>query len=141
MPKNICAKETITLREFGYYTLPYRFLAKHQMYLEANNWQFFVVDQTRGRCYWSKKEITIPKWVLFRAPDRIMQYILHEIAHALVMERYGLSEALKLESHGKEFMDILIEICPKEFLIHEMTYKPSNLVKAGAVFCPDSLNF
>lgn len=143
MPNKILSTATLALRAGHYF---FKYEDSHYKHMEAlmlDGWVFYMVDQQRGRCYYATKEITIPYWILgaeIQKPGRSAQYILHEIAHALVLQRHGLKKACEVD-HGKEFMEILIEITPPELLIYEMTYKPRNLVKAGARFCPDSLDF
>lgn len=149
--KSILSAQTRQLRAHNAYGMRYQHLDLYQKELESKGWTFYVVDQTRGFCRKSDRVITIPAWCYNRpeaylkqgkplaaasAQRRLVQYILHEIAHAIDWERNKQSSG-----HNKPFMDILIEICPAELLVYEMTYKPANLVKAGAVFCPDSLNF
>lgn len=134
--KNICPNETYKLNNFVYW---FDYLGSHNHYqseLMKRGWRFYVVDQRRGFCISTTKTITMPKWVLSKQQGRIVQYLLHEIAHALDFERNG-----RMSGHKKPFMDILIEICPAELLVYEMSYKPKNLVAAGAKFCPDSLDF
>jgi hypothetical protein len=147
MPNNVLPKATEALRLGEYFFKPYDGLYyAHMVPLMSKGWKFYLVDQSRGWCKYAYKEIAIPKW-LFSNPSitnrqaKIVQYQLHEIAHAMVCEKYGLGAANKMPAHGKQFMDILIEICPPELLIFEMSYKPANLVKAGAVFAPESLGF
>ena len=143
MPNKILTQETMALRAGLFF---FRYRESHYRYMEnlmLDGWAFYAVDQKRGRCYYQQKEITIPFWVIEREkikPGRCAAYILHEISHALVLKCYGWHRAIGID-HGKEFMEILIEITPPELLIYEMTYKPKNLVKAGARFCPDSLEF
>lgn len=146
MPNNVLPKATNALREGAYFFAPYDGLYLQWMKpLQNKGWKFYLVDQSRGWCKYAQKEIAIPEW-LFKNPrivgrkSRIVQYQLHEIAHAMVYEKYG-SAAHRLNPHGPEFMAILVEICPAELLIFEMSYKPANLVKSGAVFAPETLGF
>lgn len=138
--KSICPTETDKLRNKQYW-FHYSNLAVHQQSAELAGWTFYVVDQSRGYCRVSDKIITIPLWCVKRAStkqgqERLIQYILHEMAHALDWTRGN-----KKLGHGASFMKCLIEICPAELLVYEMSYKPRNLVAAGAIFCPESLNF
>jgi hypothetical protein len=150
MVKNIIPSETKKLRD-GYYLLDYQF-QRYQKPLMEKGWSFYVVDQDGGYCRYGAKEITIPLWLITGfykgrkvggkiSTAKTMQYVLHEIAHAMIVEKYGFAVASTLAPHGKEFMGILINISPPETLIYEMIYKPKNLVAAGAVFCGESLDF
>lgn len=92
--------------------------------LVGNHWQFFVVNQKRGRCYYQSRTITIPLWAV--AMDRIKLgystwYTAHEISHAY---NYG-------ENHGQKFMETLIDICPPQFIEYELEYKPQLATAAG----------
>lgn len=138
--RSICDTETANLNA-GLYWYDYKNLQMYQRDLKDLGWRFYVVDQTRGFCRPNGKIITIPLWCVKRAitkasKDRLVQYIIHECAHA-----FDYINGNRELGHGEAFMKTLMSICPRELLVYEMTYKPKNLVKAGAVFCPDSLNF
>jgi hypothetical protein len=85
-------------------------------------WRFFAVRQSRGRCYYSEKVITIPAWVIDspRAGYKAY-YIAHEIAH---IHAPG-------DSHGAKFMAAFRSTCPIEFQHYELEYKPRNAASAG----------
>lgn len=86
-------------------------------------WTFYVVDQTRGRCYYSKKQITIPMHAWRRKADGyLLYYISHEAAHAYAGHEAG---------HGPEFMQWLKRICPSELVHYELAYKPKAAMAAG----------
>lgn len=104
-----------------------------QKKLEADGWSFWAVDQSRGRCYYGPKIITIPVWVFKRASTKLIWYICHEMSHALV--------GYKVEAHGKEFMQKLAEICPIDCIIWEAGYKPQNLIRAGVKFDAATIGF
>lgn len=138
--KMVCSAETINLTT-GKYFYQYNREYLYMIDLKDKGWRFYVVDQSRGWCKSRDKIIAIPLWCVQKAINeqgrrRLVQYILHEIAHAL-----DFLAGNKNLGHGESFMKILINICPAELLVYEMTYKPRNLVAAGAIFCPDSLNF
>lgn len=91
-------------------------------------WRFYAVDQSRGRCYYRERVITIPTWVCC-APvtiDKRIWYIAHEMAHA-----YLHISGKANDYHGPNFMSQLIDICPDRCLHHELGYKPRNAAKAG----------
>lgn len=88
-------------------------------------WRFFGVKQTRGRCYYGPKVITIPEWVLSRATDYKEWYIAHEMAHA-----YSYLDG-KTDNHGPNFMEMLKSICPPDCIHYELGYKPQNASAAG----------
>lgn len=93
-------------------------------YRELSNqgWMFWVVDQRRGRCYYGKKQITIPLWATKRSKDYLTWYIAHEMSHAY---------AGHLADHGPKFMEQLKRICPNDCIKHELGYKPRNAASAG----------
>jgi len=87
------------------------------------NWKIYVVNQSRGRCYYKQKTITIPSWVLLtKSTDYKIWYICHEMAHALATVK---------DNHGPAFMATLISICPKRCVEFELEYKPRNARSAG----------
>ncbi len=116
-PKNI--SNYWTLRLFD--KLPEEQLAVANI-LKETGWKFYCVEQTRGYCLESAKTITIPRWVMFESDGNIIQYICHEMAHAL---------APASEMHGPKFMEILMKICPAKYLHYELEYKPREARKAG----------
>lgn len=101
--------------------------------LQAKGWSFWAVDQSRGRCYYGPKIITIPVWVFKRNTSKLVWYICHEMAHAFTPIQY--------EAHGKEFMQNLAAICPAECIIWEAGYKPQNLIRSGVQLHAESLGF
>lgn len=122
VPANMLALETMKLcnaiLDQNSFAMEYRILIQ-------NGWQFFVVDQDRGRCYYDRKWITIPKWALHcetTKPGHWVWYVAHEISHACV----GIGH-----KHGQVFMHCLKRICPPEFLHYELGYKPRNASVAG----------
>ena len=107
-------------------------------YMYSEGWRFYVVDQSRGRCYYGAKTITIPAW-LFRLPthhraftDQLgykIWYLAHELSHA-----YTASD-----NHGPLFMARLIDTCPPEYTHYELGYKP-RAAKAAGITVPSSIN-
>jgi hypothetical protein len=104
-------------------------IAKHMI---SEDWKIYVVDQTRGRCYYGAKTITIPAWLFSLHHSHRAQnyplgykiwYISHELAHA-----YTASD-----SHGPLFMARLIDTCPPEYVHFELGYKPRSATAAGIV--------
>jgi predicted metal-dependent hydrolase len=97
---------------------------------QREGWRFFVVTQTRGRCYYDYKVITIPLWVLESpAKGKLVWYISHELAHTYTQG----------DKHGQRFMTQLKAICPEEFQHWEIEYKPRNAIAAGINFNKDFL--
>lgn len=90
--------------------------------LSSDGWKFWIVDQKRGHCRYSIKEITIPTWAKNRGAKYYTWYFCHEMAHALDTKR---------SHHGAEFMQILIDICPADCIEFELGYKPRNAAAAG----------
>lgn len=106
--------------------------------LLSKNWRFYVTDQKRGYCTHRHKVITIPSWVFLRpqhniqdqkiqvTPESILGYkcwyICHEMAHAYIGVEHN---------HDDVFMAKLREICPREWQIFELSYKPRNAARAG----------
>lgn len=90
--------------------------------LEEEGWVFYIVEQSRGRCYYTQKAITIPLWATKRGTDYMDWYVCHEIAHAYA----GYSA-----KHGSVFMEWLKRICPEVSIHFELTYKPRNATAAG----------
>lgn len=96
-------------------------------------YRFYVVEQTRGRCYRSIKRerrmITIPLWVWrqrnskSQQPGYCNQYVCHEIAHAWTVG-----------GHDDEFYAMLKTIAPAETMHYELDYKPRNAASAGVAF-------
>lgn len=93
--------------------------------LLEEGWRFYVVDQLRGRCYYGPKVITLPLWVVAKPQGKYIQYVAHEMAHA-VLAGHKLADA-----HGPEFMEALQGICPAEFLHYELSYKFKQAIAAG----------
>lgn len=96
-----------------------------------DGYRFYVVEQTRGRCYFARRVITIPKWaIVWNYPSseslafRIW-YLSHELAH------YKAWKNNKHLNHGAAFMQELLKICPKHCLHYETCYKPKNANSAG----------
>jgi hypothetical protein len=100
-------------------------LKLHAKSLLDDGWRIYSVDQNRGRCYSQAKLITIPVWVIrdyISDPTKKVWYIAHEISHAIDRCKH---------SHGPEFMEILIRVCPPNAIHHELGYKPRNARSAG----------
>jgi len=95
----------------------------HARHLLRNGWKIYLVDQSRGYCYYLSKTITIPMWVTSKELGRKIWYISHEMAHA-----YN-----RKDGHGLEFMQTLQDICPPEFTHYELGYKPRNAKRAGII--------
>jgi len=93
--------------------------------VKENNWRFYCVDQSRGRCYLREQVITIPVFAMKRDHGFKEWYISHEMAHAYAWMIH------KHWEHGPEFMRELIRICPNEFIHYELGYKPRNAASAG----------
>lgn len=89
---------------------------------DRHGWKFYPVSQNRGRCYYRGKVITIPVFAILRPTDYKTWYISHEMAHAFDTSR---------SNHGDPFMRILKDICPPEWVHHELGYKPRNAARNG----------
>ena len=86
------------------------------------DWKFYAVDQSRGRCYYGSRIVTIPMFAIHREIGYKTWYIAHELSHVFDLKR---------SNHGQPFMEKLQEICPPEFVHYELGYKPRNAAKAG----------
>ena len=96
---------------------------------QQDNWRFYLVNQSRGRCYYEHKVITIPFFVLRREETNkgyIDWYVSHEIAHVYNDWK---------EQHGPRFMATLKRICPPASWHYETSYKKRNAVSAGISQC------
>jgi hypothetical protein len=90
--------------------------------LKTKGWEFFVVDQSRGRCYYQDRTVTIPKWAFYSTNKGYTEYYLcHEIAHCHA----------PFDNHGPAFMAQFKRLCPIEFQHYELEYKPGNASAAG----------
>ena len=88
-------------------------------------WSFYVVAQSRGRCYYHIKTITVPVWAFSRNKTEagyLLWYLAHEIAHSI---------AGPFAKHGPAFMLTLKRICPAHCIHYELGYKPRNAAAAG----------
>ena len=94
-----------------------------------NGWRIFVVAQSRGRCNYSAKTLTVPKWAFTRPKGEgyALYYLAHEVAHAYAPGA----------GHGIPFMNKLMEICPPQFQHWEHGYKPRFAAAAGVPRTPD----
>ena len=102
-------------------------LSPYYKELIQNGWQFYAVNQQRGRCYYRDKVITIPLWALealqqVKKPNYWIWYVAHEMSHAFD-KTYS--------NHGFEFMMQLKRICPADCVHYELNYKPANASAAG----------
>jgi hypothetical protein len=88
-------------------------------------WKIYAVDQSRGRCYYSSKVITIPTWAIRRGTIYFTWYVSHECAHAY----NHINKTCDI--HGPNFMEWLKRICPENAIHHELGYKPRNAAAAG----------
>lgn len=110
-------------------------LSQYYKELRAQGYKFYVVDQSRGRCYYISKLITIPIWAIKRGISYLTWYIAHEMSHAYAYTMH------KDRGHGPFFQQQLLRICPSEYVHHENGYKPKHLAQAMIVngFIPDDL--
>lgn len=97
------------------------------------DWEIFVVDQHRGRCYYHKKLLLIPSWAYKKGADYANYYLSHELAHVSAIDRHGH----KIAIHGKEFMAAFKSICEPENWHYELEYKPKHAAKAGIMVIPE----
>jgi hypothetical protein len=89
----------------------------------TDGWNIYTVNQSRGYCNYDAKLITIPVWCMNtrHGAGYKIWYISHELSHVFT----------RGDNHGTRFMNKLIEICPDEFIHHELGYKPRNAKAAG----------
>lgn len=88
------------------------------------SWQIFTVNQSRGRCYYNTRIITIPAWAMDKEqtnPGYVTWYTAHEMSHCYEPK----------DGHGDRFMGKLIEICPENCIHYELGYKPRNAARNG----------
>ena len=98
--------------------------------LIQDGWRIEIVKQSRGRCYYQSKLITVPEWALRDSREGFKTYYLcHEMAHAFHYQSPGFDH--NADPHGSQFMDWLIRICPKQYLHYELGYKPRYAAAAG----------
>lgn len=133
MPNNIDIAHTWSLQEdIQENRLPLTLSIAIKTLQSLHGWQFFVVNQTRGRCVYQKKEITIPVWVINKKQKgEYIWYIAHEVSHAWNWINHTEDE------HGPEFMRLLKMLCPHEYQHWELTYKPRNAMSAGLSIIAD----
>lgn len=121
IPANVCEIDTMKLCNA---ILDQPCFAQEYRILKEQGWQFFVVRQRCGRCYYDRKWITIPLWALHKEKTRFgywVWYVAHEISHAFT----------KGAMHGPVFMAKLKQLCPPEFVHYELEYKVDNAAIAG----------
>jgi hypothetical protein len=110
---NICEIETAHLNQ-QFFSLIFDLVKK--------GWKFYVVEQSRGRCYYHDKVVTIPKWAVYSHQVGYLEYYLcHEMAHC-----YSAGD-----NHGAWFMEQFKMLCPAEYQHYELGYKPGNAAAAG----------
>ena len=88
-------------------------------------WRFYVVEQERGRCYNMQRVITVPIWAVQKGLDYRTWYLSHELSHFLAFSKGYRGH------HGKPFMEELKNICPKNCIHFETTYKAKFAASAG----------
>ena len=98
-------------------------IATQMAALKNLGWNFYVVSQRRGYCYYNAHVITVPLWAYnHKDPEYQIYYLAHEMAHAIAGEH---------ANHGPSFMAAFISLCPAHLLKYEIEYKPRNAAKAG----------
>lgn len=90
--------------------------------LHSQGWEFFAVDQSRGRCYYKTKTITIPVWAMQKSTEYLEWYVCHEISHVIAGHK---------ASHGTTFQKVLASLCSQRAIRFELTYKAREVVRAG----------
>jgi hypothetical protein len=90
--------------------------------LLSQGWKFYAVDQSRGRCYFQRKVITIPIWAMQKSIQYREWYVCHEMSHAVA----GVQA-----KHGIAFQQVLKSLCSQESIKYELTYKAREVVRAG----------
>jgi hypothetical protein len=102
----------------------------YERLLLDEGWEFYVVEQSRGRCYFNARVITIPIWTFSKPdPEYRIYYVAHEMAHALTPR----NAETRGDYHGPLFMHQFKEVCPKHLWHYEVEYKPRHAVAAGIV--------
>ena len=88
----------------------------HAKKLVNDGWRIFVTKQSRGRCYYRQKIVTVPNWAFNRGMPYALHYLCHEIAHAIS----GCNEG-----HSANWLKTLQVICHcGNCLDNERHYKP-----------------
>lgn len=125
LPANISSEHTLQL-EYLALSSP---LKEEWKELKLLGWEFFIVSQRRGRCYYRAKIITIPLWALLSSrPNYWIYYLAHEMAHTPMNT-----------DHNAAFMREFQRICPKNLWFYETEYKPRNAAAAGISFIPEGV--
>lgn len=83
--------------------------------------RIFVVDQRRGRAYYTRHCLTVPLWAYRAGIGYFLYYLAHELAHFFSPEA----------GHGPSFMIWFKKLCPPQYWHHELKYKPRNAKAAG----------
>lgn len=117
-PANILQAETFKLQAGLYITWQVQKVINS---LRQQGWRFYIVNQSRGRCYYKAKIITLPIWALQKPNGYFNWYTAHECAHTFAQN----------DNHGPIFMHYLKKICPEEYWHFETNYKPGNAKSAG----------
>lgn len=122
-PSRIVKAKTVQI----YTGLKYATVQKYRTLLELQGWEFFCVEQTRGRCYYLDRRITIPAWAFqHKDPEYWIYYLSHEMAHAFIGYAAGLGQP-----HGTKFMEMFKDICPVNLRHYELEYMPKMAKAAG----------
>lgn len=120
LPANIDIELTFLLQEtLNLYDARINSFVKDRL---DKGWNIYVVNQSRGRCWFKAQVITIPTFAIKHGKGYCTWYISHELAH---------SYAGILAKHGPLFMRELIRICPAEYIHLETGYKPRLAIAAG----------
>ena len=89
-------------------------------------YQVFCVEQRRGRCRYSAKYITVPRWAMNEGRENYaVYYLAHEVAHAWTFEDSGE------RNHGGDFHEWFKVLCPEDAQHYELEYKPKFAAAAG----------
>lgn len=98
----------------------------------------WAVHQTRGRCYYKDRRITVPVWAFHKFKqneldyarknlEHLQWYLSHELAHMANWDEFKHQH----DVHGPNFMRHLIRICPANATRFEADYKPRNTKAVG----------
>ena len=90
-----------------------------------DDWDFYLVDQVGGNCWYTRSVITIPLWAMVNGEGEgyLEYYICHEIAHIKQAIEYTNTKKTT-RTHGREFMSRFKEVCPQKLWHHELGYNP-----------------
>lgn len=90
-----------------------------------HGYQIYAVNQSRGRCRYDHKYVTVPTWAWYQGYDYVTYYLAHEVSHMVAKEEHGCV------GHGPDFYEVFKRLCPKHLQHYEYGYKPRLAQAAG----------